>query len=106
MEGVMVRFAAATFRPHLGTEFRVRSVDGGIPLRLAEVIALSGGQFERFSLIFHGPPAPLLPQGMYAFHHDVLAEMELFIVPVVGSNAERILYEACFNVAAETSPAP
>jgi hypothetical protein len=39
----------------------------------------------------------MLPQGTYSFRHDTLGEFLLFIVPVVGSNDERIVYEACFN---------
>ena len=69
-----------------------------VPLRLADVIdGRSDQRFQRFSLIFHGPPSPVLPQGMYSFRHDAMGEMMLFIVPVLDSNDERIVYEACFS---------
>ena len=104
MEGVIVRLAAATFQPRLDTVFRAATSAGDVPLRLAEVnVGRPIGGFERFSLIFHGPMAPILPQAMYAFQHDALGAIELFIVPVLGSNAARILYEASFTVAAKTS---
>lgn len=42
---------------------------------------------------------------MYAFHHDTLGSLMLFIVPVVGSNAERIVYQACFSGPIQAQPA-
>jgi len=94
-----------TFREHVGTIFDVEVDADRVPLRLDEVSdGRSGRGILRFSILFHGPPDRLLPQGMYPFHHAALGAMMLFIVPVVGSNAERILYEAVFT--RPTRPAP
>ena len=67
-------------------------------MRLIEVSdGRSGGGFQRFSVLFYGPPDRPLVQGTYTFHHEVLGSLALFIVPVLGSNAERLVYEACFS---------
>ncbi len=52
--------------------------------------------FEQFSLIFAGPPEPLLPQGTYRFMHDDLGELPLFMVPI-GRNALNVQYEVCIS---------
>jgi len=97
----------AVFRAHLDTTFRVGEDGDRVPLRLAEVNdGGSSHRVRRFSLFFHGPPDRLLPQGMYSFHHDAIDEIVLFIVPIVGSNAERIVYEACFTRMVEDPPQP
>ncbi len=91
-------FEAATFRAHLGTTFDVDLGAERVPVRLADVAdERTGGGFVRFSVLFHGPPDRLLGQGSYAFHHQTLGSLVLFIVPIVGSDAERIVYEACFS---------
>lgn len=92
------RIDPETFRAHAGTMFEVEVDADRVPLRLEEVSDVGSGRgILRFSILFHGPPDRLLPQGMYVFHHAALGAMMLFIVPVVGSNAERILYEAVFT---------
>jgi hypothetical protein len=81
-----------------GTDFRVTSGDTTVLLRLISVSDEQRfGEFQQFSLYFHGSPAALLPQGIYQLAHDVLGTLALFIVPILGSNDERIVYEACFN---------
>lgn len=89
---------AAAFRAHVDTTFVADPGARGIPLRLAEVgdERVSGGM-EQFSLFFHGPADCLLPQGTYALEHTALGSLALFLVPVVGSNHERIVYQACFS---------
>jgi hypothetical protein len=95
-------FEAATFRAHLGTTLDVELGTERVPLRLVDVAGeRTGGGFVRFSVLFHGPPDRLLAQGSYTFHHQALGSLVLFIVPIVGSDAERIVYEACFS-----QPAP
>ena len=88
----------ATFREQLGTIFRADQVGGPVALCLVDVVAapVTGG-IQQFSLFFHGPAGPILPQGMYSFDHDALGPLVLFIVPVIGSNTERIVYQACFS---------
>jgi hypothetical protein len=86
------------YRAQVGSLFQVENAQGAVTLRLADVSEghVSRG-FLQFSLFFHGPPASLLSQGIYALAHETLGTLALFIVPVLGSNHERIVYEACFN---------
>lgn len=94
-----VVFAPATFRACLGSTFKVMLAPEPVPLTLAEVgRERVGGGFLHFSILFHGPSDRLLPQALYELQHETLAPLALFIVPIVGSNAERIVYEACFSV--------
>jgi hypothetical protein len=96
------------YREQVGTIFEVEHSDGAIPLRLASVSdERISHDFVQFSLFFHGPPARLLSQGIYYFGHATLGRLALFIVPILGSNHERIVYEACFNrrVATRSQPA-
>ena len=90
----------ATYRRHIGSTFRIDGPDH-VDLRLATVTdeRVNGG-VQQFSLFFHGPADRIVPQGTYAFQHDGLGPLMLFIVPVVGSNEQRIVYEACFTVPA------
>jgi len=89
------------YREHLDTIFQVDDATDPIQLRLVDV-ADEGVErgIRQFSLFFHGPADRVLPQNTYAFSHEALGSLALFIVPVVGSNAERIVYQACFSVAA------
>jgi hypothetical protein len=86
-----------TFRPHLDTTF-VTTGATSVPLRLADVVdePISYG-LRQFSLFFNGPPDPMLPQDTYSLQHPALGELMVFLVPVVGSNRERIVYQACFS---------
>lgn len=92
---------AATFREHLDTVFRVNQGADTVALRLADITEgpLAGGG-RQFSLFFHGPATVVLQQGTYEFHHDALGPLAIFIVPIVGSNHERIVYQACFTILA------
>lgn len=92
------------FRGALESTFRVVSSDGHVPLRLVEVAeGRSGRGIEQFSLIFHGPADRRLAQGNYEVEHDVLGSMLLFLVPVLESNAERMVYESTFTRPARKS---
>jgi hypothetical protein len=51
---------------------------------------------EVFSLFFHGPSAPFVPQGIHKLNHAHLGELELFLVPV-GQDKDGFQYEAAFN---------
>ena len=91
----------AVFRSCIDTVFQVASGDGDVPLRLVEVTEDPGsGPFRQFSLLFHGPPEPVLPQGTYEFRHQKFDSDAWFMVPVAGSNRERIVYQVCFSVPA------
>jgi GNAT superfamily N-acetyltransferase len=86
------------FRSALGTWFEVAQPGPPLLLPLREVNehAPAGG-FVRFSLLFHGPGDRLLPQGLYTLRHPLVGDHDLFLVPVIGSTSERILYECCFS---------
>jgi hypothetical protein len=105
----MAAFDVAAFRAEIDTEFVIDPGGGREPVavKLVEVTeGKSGGGFQRFSVLFHGPVDRFLEQGTYAFQHDSLGSLTLFIVPIVGSNAERIVYEAVFAQRIESQPAP
>jgi GNAT superfamily N-acetyltransferase len=97
--------SAAEFRQHVDTALRIDVADGELPLRIAEVEeGRSDGGMQRFSVLLHGPAGALLPQGSHLVHHDALGSFVLFIVPVLGSDAERIVYEARFSRSAPAAP--
>jgi hypothetical protein len=94
-----------TYRAHLGTTFRADHDAGRVDLRLVEVERERvGGGFAQFSIFFHGPADHVLPQAVHTMHHEALGAFALFIVPVVGSNHEGILYQACFSRPAAHEP--
>jgi GNAT superfamily N-acetyltransferase len=97
---------AIAFERQLDTTMRIDLGRGGLALRIAEVANRSRDGVQRFSVYLHGPVEPALPQGSYLVHHDALGSFVLFIVPVIGSDAERIVYEACFTRPAAPAPAP
>jgi hypothetical protein len=86
-----------TFQAQLDTSFQLND-DPAVRLRLVEVTdqGVTHG-IRQFSLFFHGPADRVLRAGTYSFFHQSLGPLELFIVPVRGSNDERIVYEACFS---------
>jgi hypothetical protein len=85
-------------RAQLDTIFHAGDKADQVPLRLVQVIdGQSDRRMRRFSILFHGPADRLLSQGTYSFRHDAFGEFLVFIVPVLGSNDERIVYEACFS---------
>lgn len=90
-----------SFRPHVGSAFRVEYAPGtSATLTLAEVTVLGGGgaaaRRQPFSLLFRGPRAPVLPQRIYRLEHEGMGALELFIVPI-GPDAEGLRYEAIFT---------
>jgi hypothetical protein len=86
------------FRRHVNSSFVAQADSVPIALQLVEVADERVGRgMQQFSLFFHGPADRVLPQGIYAFQHEQLGLLEIFIVPVVGSNNERTVYQACFS---------
>ena len=84
---------AETFTPCIGEPFVVQLSEGALALELADVAAAGP---RAFSLLFHGPLAPLLPQGTYPLTNAVSGELALFLVPV-GPQAGAMRYEAVFT---------
>ena len=89
------------FRAHVDTIFEAEDEAGAVPLRLVEVAdqPVTRG-VRQFSLFFHGPGDRLLPSATHTLRHEALGTLPIFIVPVAGSNAERIIYQACFSALA------
>jgi hypothetical protein len=100
-------FTLDLFRRHLGQDFHV--TNGHPPLRLAAAEDLrenpgaDGGAERRtpFSLLFHGPATPFLPQGTYPLRHDAIGDFPLFIVPLgpvpTGPEKGLMRYQAIFT---------
>src|SRR5262249_10115314 len=93
----------ATFAALVGRRFQIE-IEGADPVdvELVEATGLPAGRAhgaprrEPFSLIFLGPPAPLLPQRIYGFVHEGLGHLEIFIVPI-GRDDGGARYQAIFN---------
>jgi hypothetical protein len=92
----------AVFNPHIGTDFIVSDGERTVALRLVNVVdgGIANG-LHQFSLIFHGPADRLLEERIHAMAHGALGTLEIFIVPIHGSDAVRTIYEACFSTRAE-----
>lgn len=88
-----------TFKPAVGETFTVGGEEGAaVELLLVEAEHKDAGPHAPrppFSLLFHGPAEPLLPQGTYRFEHPSLGAMEIFIVPL-GRDEHGAVYEAFF----------
>jgi hypothetical protein len=78
------------FMPLMEQTFHLHFQAGQPPLevRLVEVtefgLELPAGRSARqpFSLIFHGPLSPALPQRIYALEHAALGVLDVFVVPL------------------------
>jgi hypothetical protein len=101
---------AADFRACKDTGFRVTGRSPApVEATLVEVTELAAGGNGAFrgpfSVLFHGPLEPVLPQGIYLVEHDRLGRLELFLVPVgpddtpaAGQAAATVMrYEAVFG---------
>jgi hypothetical protein len=51
---------------------------------------------QPFSLVFNGPPGPVLPQRVYRLAHERLPVLDIFLVPIAAS-ATGVRYQAVFN---------
>ena len=91
----------ATFEPLVGDAFAVGIEPAGEePIEFVLESATSAGDWpggrQPFSLIFRGPPEPLLSQAIYALQHAGLGTLEIFVVPI-ARDAERVSYQAIFT---------
>jgi hypothetical protein len=83
---------AEDFRTSKGTRFRLTggSPEGDSPasyeaelVDVTEYAANASGTFRvPFSVVFHGPLEPVMPQGTYHLEHEQFGALELFIVPI------------------------
>ena len=95
-------FAVATFAPHQGSPFTVRAGEqSALTMTLSEVTPHGTAPEDAprrapFSLLFHGPPSPVLPQRIYRLEHAALGAFDLFLVPL-GPDRAGMRYEAVFG---------
>lgn len=100
---------AESFRPAVGSRFRVAAPGAPIDLELIELTpspprdevearrrAAAGIRAEPFTLLFRGPREPLLAQGIQRLEHERLGTLEIFLVPIRPDEGGP-LYEAVFN---------
>ena len=69
-----------------------------LPFKLARVRELPQPAFQGrtpFTLLFEGPPEPVLPQRIYRLSHERMPALEIFLVPV-AADARHVAYEAVF----------
>lgn len=87
------------FSQYLNTPFfiDVDELPESVTLQLVQVEDKgSNDSFEVFSLLFQGPPEPMLPQRLYRFTHSELGPLDMFTVPI-DPKQKGILYEVVFN---------
>ena len=89
------------FSGRVGETFRLEGPPGVLALTLVEATDLArrenpGPRRSPFSLVFLGPPTPLLPQGIRALEHASHGRLEIFLVPI-GPDPAGLRYEAVFN---------
>jgi hypothetical protein len=89
------------FSKHVGTKFHTKVGEREVELTLAEVKGYpkepsETHNMERFSLFFDGAPGFFFPQQNLQMRHDVLGEIEIFLVPISGDD-KGYRYEAVFN---------
>lgn len=86
------------FAEAVGTRFELQIA----PAQLVELelVELREGQSsarqEQFALLFCGPPASPVWQGLWPICHATLGQFDLFLTPV-GRDEEGNYYEAVFN---------
>lgn len=90
-----------TFAGRVGESFRIRvSEELTVDTRLLEATAISAVRSPAgripFSLIFHGPEQPIVPQRIYRLEHDALGGLDLFLVPL-APDADGARYQAVFT---------
>jgi hypothetical protein len=93
--------AWSDFAPCLAQSFRVALAGESLDLELVGAEPLgsgdpSPGRRRPFSLIFRGPPAPVLAQRIYRLENAELGALEIFLVPI-GRDAAGLRYEAVFT---------
>lgn len=87
------------FAPHIGSTFRIldRNSPTQLEAKLTEVEDRnSSGALEQFSILFQGPPEPILPQQIYDIQHPTMGSFELFLVPI-GADESGVTYESVFS---------
>lgn len=89
----------ATFADHTGEPFAIAAEPDALELTLEQAnLGMEPPDAGRrpFSLVFRGPPQPVLPQRIYRLVHESLGALEIFIVPI-ASDGSATRYEAVFS---------
>ena len=76
---------------------------GPVEIELTDVVDLSKGIVDAFSLLFRGPREQEFGQANYRLRHGVLGEINLFLVPILDPRPRdaRVLYQAIVSRFAE-----
>jgi hypothetical protein len=84
--------------PHVGATFEVLNDPANVfSLTLTSVVEHEKTERNHaFSLFFHGPQTPFMPQAIYKLQHAELGVLEIFLVPV-AKDKDGFQYEAVFN---------
>lgn len=95
---MMEQWTRSAFAQHLHSVFQVHGPAGMLaPVELVQLTeAPASPHTDSFSLLFRGPTASFLSQGLYRFEHTHMGAADLFIVPV-GRDQTGFYYEAVFN---------
>ena len=105
LDGPRGTLTRSTFEPYVGQRFGLRSSAGGASgLELFKVRALRLGPSattqadgdENFSLLFRGPLAEPLEQGVHELEKRPLGTLAIFLVPMLPE-ADARYYEGIFN---------
>lgn len=92
---------AEYLKPFEGRHFETEG--GPAPFTLIEVATppgsarLPGQEREPFTLIFRGPPSPVLPEGMRTFRVDGGTAFTFYVMPIHTPARDRQDYQAVFN---------
>lgn len=85
------------FNKHINTKFIMHPEEHGpVKLELIEVCDKSNSQLDSFSLSFLAATHLVFPQSIFKLSHDVLGEMNLFLVPY-NKDAKGVYYHAVFS---------
>lgn len=110
-ERALQELTAEDFRSHLGSRFRLTDESRGpavsVEAELADVTENPGGAMgtfrSPFSVVFHGPLEPVLPQRIYRLEGEHFGSVELMLVPIgpnevpPGEKPTAMRYEAVFG---------
>jgi hypothetical protein len=89
-------FSIEMFTPLVGETFAILTDEASpVEVELISADAYKKGA-SQFSIVFRGPPEPVLPQRTYPIQHRELGRLELFIVPI-GPDQMGMRYEAVFS---------
>ncbi|HET7881834.1 MAG TPA: hypothetical protein VFL55_13190 [Acetobacteraceae bacterium] len=81
------------FAPHVDKLFRFEGWHGALRLTAIESCELP----RPFTLLFEGPPADIVPEGLYTAVVDDAFRFQLYIMPIHTATAGRQDYQAVFN---------